>query len=155
MSASLPPTHEEGISIHRRETRWQIWLPFALLALLMLILLFVLVLPQDVNTRFRAEAVANIFVTVFLICPGILLLFGIYVLMVAGVVGVNRLHDGVLPPLQRLERLSGQARAKVNGWAMRANQSAVHLGAVLAPLETLFDHLEKFTKESNDDAAKR
>lgn len=150
-----PPRHEDGRTIHRRETRWQIWLPFSLVALLMLGLFLVLFLPQDANAGYRAEAVANVFVTLFVLCPGVVVLFGLYILVVACVAGVAKLHDKALPPLQRLEQLAASARTRVSTWTTRANHSGVRFGALLAPLETMFHELEKFAKETRDDTAGR
>jgi Na+-transporting methylmalonyl-CoA/oxaloacetate decarboxylase gamma subunit len=95
--------------------------------------------------------VSSLLVSVLLLCPAIVVLFAIYMLLVAAVYGMSRLHGSALPPLQRLEKAAGMARQRVNGWAGRLNQQAIRWGALAAPLESLFTQLEALFKETNRD----
>ncbi len=146
-----PASAEDTLRLHRREVRRQIAGPLLAAVLFVAALVALLIVPFDADAPLRARAVSSLLVSVLLLCPAIVVLFAIYMLLVAAVYGMSRLHGSALPPLQRLEKAAGMARQRVNGWAGRLNQQAIRWGALAAPLESLFTQLEALFKETNRD----
>jgi len=152
----IPPDEAtRGLRTHRRETRLYLWLPLARAVLLTVLLALALILPQDELTGARAQAVASIALIVMCLLPGVVLALGLYAVMVASIVGMNRLHRMSIPPIQRVEKLAFEARQRVSAWSQRANQSAVRWGALMAPLDQVFIRIETVLKEASRDRSER
>lgn len=148
---TVPEEAKQGLRRHHRETRWQIWLPFIGAVLLTVLLSMLLVVLQDENTLARASAMASLALIVACLLPGVVFALVVFVVMVVLVVGMNALHRMTIPPLQRVEQVAYQARMKVDGWAQRANQSALRWGSFFAPLDHFFERLDQFLKEQQHD----
>jgi di/tricarboxylate transporter len=146
-----PTARQTGKQLHRRETRLQIYVPFGLAFLVLVAIVLVLVLPQDGMAHLRASAIANFFVTLFMLCPCVLVLFGIYVLVVAMVYGVNKLHDSAEKPLTRLENLTHEMKTRVEKTSQTVNQKAISASASIEPLMKalrIFEDSDKEEKKS-------
>lgn len=96
---------EEGRQIHRRETRRQIVLPFVIGLLLIGGAFLFMALPTDPVWRLRASAVSDWLY--LLLCQIPLLVCSMigYMIVVAGIWGMNKLHSRTERPLIRLENL--------------------------------------------------
>ncbi len=148
---TIPDEAKQGLHKHYREMRWQVWLPFVGAVLLTALLGLLLVVLRDEGTLARANAMASLALIAACLLPGIIVALILFVVLVALVVGMNYLHRMTIPPLQRVEQLAYQARMKVDGWAQRANQSALRWGSFLAPLDQFFERLDQFLKEQQHD----
>lgn len=146
-----PTSVDDTLRLHRREVRRQVVAPFLAAVLFVAALVALLIVPYDAQAPLRARAVSSLLFSVLLLCPAIIVLFGVYMLLVGAVYGMSRLHSSALPPLQRLEKAAGAARQRVSGWAGRLNQQAIRWGALAAPLEAIFTQLETLFKETNRD----
>lgn len=134
-SLELPvPVREQGITVHRRETRMQIILPF-MGALLIVIGLTVLpVLINDPQYRLRVSFVGDLLMTLFVLCPAVLCVAVVYFVVVLGIFGMTLLHRMAGTPLERLERISARFAAGLDGVSKRVSNTAVSWSASLAPL---------------------
>lgn len=128
---------ESGAVIHRRETRWQIYLPFAL-GLLLLVLVFSLVaLPSDPIWRVRAQAIADWIYSVLCLFPILICLFPLYLILIVGVYGMKKLHDGTEPPLHKLETVSADFAERINRAMDYINEKTIAFSSATAPLDDL------------------
>lgn len=132
-----------------------LWLPFLASGVLVAGLSALLIVFQDDGTFARASTLANIALSAVCLLPGILLAFVVYVLLVLSIIGMSYLHRTTVPPLQRLEQAAYQARMRVDGWAQRANQSALRWGSLLAPLDQFFARVEELLREQQHDREQR
>jgi ABC-type methionine transport system permease subunit len=152
---TVPDEAKQGLRKHYREMRWQVWMPFAGAVLLTALLGLLLVVLRDEGTLARANAMASLALIAACLLPGIVVALILFVVLVALVVGMNYVHRMTIPPLQRVEQVAYQARMKVDGWAQRANQSALRWGSFLAPLDQFFERLDQFLKEQQHDREQR
>jgi hypothetical protein len=139
---SVPPTsspaRETGAVLHRRETRWQIYLPF-LFALLLCIAIFgAIALLNDPLARARIAIMGNMVSMALLLCPLVICLLPLYFLLAAAIFGMGKLHRAVGTPLERLERATEWAVTQVNDWTAYLQQWLIRLNTSLAPLMALF-----------------
>lgn len=146
---TLPP-EPTGLKQHRSETRRFIWLPLLGAVGVIFLITLLLIVPQDGNAPFRLQAMGSLILTILCLLPLVLIGLMFYVIMVALVVGANRLHSMAIPPLQRLELMAAQMRTRVQGYTLRANAGAVKFGALLAPLDGMFGRLENILKETDN-----
>src|SRR5688572_22658800 len=97
------PEKVSGAEKHRAETIRQIWLPLAGGGLILLAILIVSVLlPQ----RIQVQMVSDLLSTLFILCPMAVCILPIYVLMVALIFSMNKIHGVTSKPLQWLEKQS-------------------------------------------------
>ncbi|MCU0511768.1 MAG: hypothetical protein MUE40_04265 [Anaerolineae bacterium] len=135
----VPDLHEDGRTIHRRETRRQIWLPAGAALLLVLLLGTVPALLSDPLARLRVAVIADVLFTVMILCPAVLCLFLLYVLVVAAIYGMWLLQRLAGTPLQRLEKATATLAQRVAGWTGRINQQVIGLNERFAALTWLFN----------------
>lgn len=152
-SSTNPPEttpRESGHTLHQRETRLQIWLPFMGAVLLVLAVTALVGLNQDAQAMLRISALTDIMVMLMVLCPAFICLLPIYVLLVAGIYGMHRLHNGVGTPLERLENATEKFAQRVERTADRVNKGTVNWSArfaIFAPVLNWFD-----TPEENPNA---
>lgn len=133
---------EAGETIHRRETRRQIILPMVGASLLIFIIfLMAALLPL----RVQVSTLADWMTTIFLLCPAVICLLPIYIILVAGVYGMNKLHNSVGTPLQKLEHFSEGVANRIESATTGVNRQTVKWRARFAPLEKLMSIFDKST----------
>lgn len=124
-------TRQRGRYLHKREVRWQIYLPFFVASLVILTLFIaVALLPQ----RIQVALVSDWMITILLLCPLVLCLFPIVLLVTVAAYGANRLHTSVAPPLERLEELTISMNERVTATTRRVNQGVIRTHTRLAPI---------------------
>lgn len=154
--AKEAPTRS-GRDLHRRETRNQIVLPFLLAVVFVTLIVLFVAFLNNPQARTQVRAIADFVLSVTILCPAILCLFPIYLLVVVGVYGANKLHAGTQKPLERLETLTNQARERVSGWTDGANSQVSHWSARIEPLMkimSIFDEPTTKTEESHNNVSK-
>jgi hypothetical protein len=137
------PSRETGATVHRRETRMQIVLPFIGAVVLVLFLTLLPVLINDPQARLRVSFVGDVLMTLFVLCPAVLCLAALYFVVVLGIFGMTILHRMAGTPLERLERISARFAVGLDGVSQRVNNIALSWSASLASLYrvlSIFDH---------------
>ena len=127
---------EAGAILHRRETRRQIILPMLAGVLLLAIMVSsALLLPDDL----QLSLVADLLLTILVLCPTALCLLPVVLLFVVMVVGMNRAHGELAGVLERAEGLSRAATDKTAQVMDSVNQTVANTGARIAPLDKMVD----------------
>ncbi|MGJ3241301.1 MAG: hypothetical protein ACFE0Q_21520 [Anaerolineae bacterium] len=156
MSEQQSPTQghrerETGAIIHRRETNWQIYLPFLLGILTLVIVFLVMALPTDALWRYRAQALGDFLYTLLCVIPILFCLLPVYVLILLGVYGMKRLHSGTERPLRKLEKLSESLASRIETATEFVNQKTISFSSALEPLEKLFSIFDRPTPSSSEE----
>lgn len=126
------PARPTGMQQHRRETRWQIYLPFVLGVLLVLLVAVVMaLLPR----RAQVSVIADFMLLIMILCPMVLCMFPLVLVTVSAAYGASRLHTVTGKPLERLEKLSGEMHERTNHlsetWGQRSITWLVRVEPVL------------------------
>jgi hypothetical protein len=158
MQTESPPSpRETGEKLHRRETWWQITVPF-LLGLALLLGMFLLVgLPNNPEWRLRAEAIASLSYSILCLFPVLLCLFIPYILIVLGIYAMRVLHRGTARPLRRLEDFAASLAERIKQFSSNIDDKAEAFDQALAPLYrilAIFDEPEA-TEEENHESRTR
>jgi hypothetical protein len=117
---------EEGRRIHRRENRQQILLPFIGGLLFILGIFLFMALPTDPVWRLRASAVSDFLYLVFCQVPLIVCSLLAYFIVVAGIWGMNKLHNRTEHPLVRLENLVAGLANRIESITDAVNNRALN-----------------------------
>jgi cell division septal protein FtsQ len=137
------PTSE---AVHRRETWLYIFLPMVIfVVLLVVVVLGVISLPQSS----QKSLIADWLFTVMFLCPMVLCLFPVVILLVAGVVGLNKAHSMSLRPLRRLQDLSLKLKDRTASTTDTINRRTVDVSVRLAYLERLLSLFDPPPPSSN------
>lgn len=149
---------ETGERIHRREMRWQIWLPFWVAFALVIIGFSAIALQSDPIWRIRSGAIADWMMSVMCLIPLSLCLLPLYMSVMFGIWGMNRLHASTERPLRRLENLSATAADHIEQGSEFVKKRVTGFDNRIAPLmkamntfddnPTIEHHNEK-TNETN------
>ena len=147
-----PRPRSSGRQIHRREMRLQVWLPFALAAVLILSMFLMVALPSEPEWRLRAAFIADFMTTILFLCPIFLCGFVFYAVLVAAGYGMHRLYRGTIPPLERLSSLSQQSSEKAQVYSERVVQETGRWSVRLAPLMKMFSIFDEKPGATSPDA---
>lgn len=127
----------------RRTQLLQIWLPFIIGGVVVLVLVTLAVLAT------RISVVANCLLIVTLLCPALLCLLPLYFVMVFAVSGLDRAHRSAAKPLRSLERVS----VRLLDWTIRQSdrvaRQSINLNVRLAPISNWMEHA--FDDERKDE----
>ena len=127
----------------RRTQRLQIWLPFVLGFLIILVLVIFAAFAT------RVSLVANCLLIVTILCPALLCLLPLYFVMVFAVFGMNSAYRSAAKPLRSLERLT----VRMLNWTIyqsdRMARQSINLNVRLAPLSNWMEHA--FDERKDDD----
>jgi hypothetical protein len=99
------------------------------------------------------RALSHIFTTLFLICPLLICQFGVLMLVVIVVYGMNKAHSGTQKPLERLEQWTEQWAKRAKSATDAANQRIISWSSRLEPILSLlrfFDAGAESPKENRD-----
>ncbi len=127
MSKRAPTSTQQ----HRRDTRRLIALPF--FGGLLLMILLVIVAAQTP----RPGVIADVMLTVLMLCPLALCLLPLYLVLLALVGITGRLHDGMARPLRRLNGTSAALRARAENGMDRAARASIAWNVRFAWLDRL------------------
>lgn len=127
----------------RKEQRQQIWLPFAAGGIVLLILVIFAALMPGVSV------VANVVLTVLLLCPAVICLLPIYFLLVFAVYGLNSAYNGAAKPLHRLEKLTATIATRTSRISDKLARQSINLNTRLAPLSYKLEHAFDERKEDH------
>lgn len=119
---------------HNLETvRW-IVLPIVGVGALVLVgTIIVLILPG----RLQVSLIADWMLSVLLLCPMVLCLFPFCLLMILAIVGMNRAHQAVSKPLQRVETLSATLRDRTIQTTDAVNRQTINASVKFAFIDRL------------------
>lgn len=141
----LDPEFKAKWSVKRR-----IVFPFLLGFIpILLMLILTLLLPQ----AYQVGLVADWMALVFILCPALLIHLVLAVLVLIGIYGMNQLHKGVQPPLERLQYHAFKWSIQIIGVAEKINKGVVRWQSRLAPLMKfmrIFDQKESEKGRSDD-----
>jgi hypothetical protein len=90
--------------------------------------------------------------------PLIVCLLPLYLILIIGIYGTNRLHDGTEQPLRKLETVSGDYAERVNQAMDYINEKTIAFSSATAPLDellTAFDTPSDEEELSPDDGTDR
>jgi hypothetical protein len=118
----------------RRDTLRWIILPIVGVGALVLVgTVIVLILPE----RLQVSLISDWLVSVLCLCPTVLCLFPLCILMISAVVGMNRAHQAVSKPLQRVEMLSTTLRDRTAQTTDAINRQTVNASVKFAFIDRL------------------
>jgi len=144
VSSQTPETPEtndgpqqRGTTLHRRGTRRQIWLPFGLGVALVLLAFLIVALPSDPIWRVRAQAIGDFLYTLLCSLPLLICLLPLYLLVMLGIYGMNRLHNSTERPLRRVENLAEGLAKRIEGVTTSVNNQTTKWSTRIAPLMRL------------------
>lgn len=120
-------------NFNRETLRWIILPIMGVLALVLLGIVAVLLLPK----RLQVSIIADWLVTILFLCPTVLCLFPICVGLMAAVVGMNRAHNVVSKPLQRVESLSATIKDRTIQTTDTVNRQTINASVKLAFIDRL------------------
>lgn len=136
-ASDKPIVRESGAVVHRRETNWQIYLPFLLGILVLLAIFLLMALPSDPVWLDRAQALGDFLYTILCIFPIILCLFPVYLILIVCIYGMRKLHDGVESPLQKLENSAAGIAKKIENFTDNINDKTISAATLFEPLDKL------------------
>ena len=146
-------TRESGTVLHQRETRWQIYLPFTLGLGVLLIVFFALGLQADAVWRDRVQAIGDLLYTWLCALPILVCLFPMYLMLVASIYGMRKLHAGTATPLVKVENLANSLANRIESATEYVNEKTVSARSQIAPLEELFSMFDRPTSSDPDATA--
>ncbi len=126
--------HETGKTIHQRETRWQIVVPFLGGVAVIGAVFGIAAMMNDPFAMQRVSIVADCMFSAMILCPMVICMFPVYLLMVVMMYGMNKLHQGTEAPLQRLETMTETMAQRVETVTKDVNQRVVNANVRLAQL---------------------
>lgn len=142
LESPVPP-REMGITVHRRETRLQIILPFVGALLIVIGLTALPVLINDPQYRLRVSFVGDLLMTLFVLCPAVVCMAALYFVVVLGIFGMTVLHRMAGTPLERLERISARFALELDNVSRRLSNLTISASASLAPLYRLLSVFDR------------
>lgn len=142
MENDAQPVRESGAQIHQRETRWQIVLPFTITVLILIVLVGAVAIQSAPIWRIRAETIADWTYSLMCLIPMTLCLMPLYVVVMLGIWGMNRLHGSTERPLRRLENLAANLAERIDKFSNAINQRTIGFNSRLAPLMNLISGFE-------------
>jgi hypothetical protein len=128
----------------RREQRLQIWLPFVIGVVIVLMLVVFAVLTP------RVSVVANCLLTVLILCPAVLCFLPIYFVLVFAVSGMNSAYNSAARPLRGLERLSVRVLNRTVSLSDSLSRRSINFNARLAPLSNWMEHAFDERKDDHE-----
>lgn len=147
----LPDRQVVAEQTHRRETRMAIILPFAIGIVVVLAGgVIAMLLPQ----RGQVSIIADLMVTILLLCPSVLCLFAVAIGLVAAAAGMNKVHNGAGKALGRAEGLTARVLNRTERLTESVNQRTINLSVKLAFLEKLLGFFDRPTLPSPKDEQK-
>lgn len=146
---------EDGSALHQREGFRQIWLPFALTGLLILVMLLIIALPSDPSWRTRVGLITDFITLIMIYCPLFICGFLVYALIVIGVFYANRLHDGTQKPLERAESIAAAFTDRVERTTESINERVVSASSRFAGWTTFMDFFDQPNSTSSNDAQEK
>lgn len=143
--------HETGAVIHRRETNRQIYFPFLLGIILLLAAFLIVALPSAPEWLARAQAIGDFLYTLLCIIPILICLLPVYVMVLLGVYGMTKLHDGTERPLRKLENLTASLAERIETATDYVTNQTASFDKAIEPIDNalrIFD-----TPPSNEEEA--
>lgn len=125
--------------LHRQQTRRHILLPFLAAVVVILLLLTAALLLQR---RVQVSLIADLMFTLLVLCPLVVCLFPVYLLLVASVWGMGRLHDGTQRPLHRLADATERFTDSLITRAGQLNRGSIAASERLAAVLSVTDVLD-------------
>ena len=144
------PQRESGTQLHTRETRLQIYLPFALSLLLLLAMVLVVALPSNPIWRIRAQAIADWTYTILCLLPMVLCVLPLFLLVALGIWGMNIVHRTTERPLRKLENLAAGLATRINNISEYVQQKTIDVSATVEPAMNVISAFNSPEQEISD-----
>lgn len=142
-SSTESPVRESGAVIHRRETNWQIYLPF-IIGLFVLFGIFAgLAIPSNPIWRDRAQAIGDLLYILLCTIPILFCMLPVYIIILLGIYGMNKVHDGTERPLRKLENLSESLATRIETARDFVNEKTIAFSSAVEPFEKVMSIFEK------------
>ena len=142
---------ESGADIHRRETNRQVYLPF-LLGIAVLALVFLVIGTQsDPLWRDRAQAIGDFMYIFLCTIPILICMLPVYIIILASIYGMRKVHSGTERPLRKLENLSESLAGRIEKATDFVNEKTISFSTLFEPLETLFTIFDKETPSADEE----
>lgn len=133
---------ETGEVIHRRESLRQIYLPFILGLLLLLIMVLMVALPSAPIWRIRAQAVADWTYMILCLIPVVFCILPLFMIVAISIWGMNQVHSSTERPLRKLENLSAGLAARINNVTDYINQKTIDASTTIEPAMTMINSFD-------------
>jgi predicted PurR-regulated permease PerM len=148
MLAGQKQQARDSVRLHRQNVRWRILMPFLLgIVLITACAVIIMLFPR----RLQVALVSDFMITLFMLCPAAICMLPITLLMIAAAFGMNRVHDGLVRPLNRLQDASESIQNSTTAASDMLNQRTVDLSARLGVLYRLLDIFDQ-PDAANDEA---
>jgi hypothetical protein len=153
MASQAPPeVSENAQDLHRRESWWQIYLPFLAGTTFLFGLAWIVGLPNSPDWQARAQAIASLSYSLLCLFPILLCLFFPYLILVLGIAGMVVLHRSTEKPLRTVEKAAASLVQNINHFSENIDEKAEAFDAALAPAYKLFSIFDKPREESHESA---
>ena len=133
---------------HRRDTRLWLVLPMVFLVLLIAAAVAVLIfVPRNLHES-QTSVVADLMLSVLMLCPAAVCMLPVTILMLVSVVGMNRAHDMMARPLRVLEAHSETLTSKTQAITDTVNRKTIDASSRLG---FIYKHFETFEQKPNQE----
>ncbi len=150
MTSSTPRKRPDAMREHRYEVRRQILLPFALVGgVVLTVLVITLLLPQ----RAQVSLIADLLLTLLVLCPIVLCLFPLMVALWVAVFGLNHVHRGIASGMQRIEDITLSLVERSTAFSQMVEQRFAVLGQYLARFSRVLKVFDPPEEDSEDGVA--
>ena len=137
------PAQTVGARIHRRETIWQIAIPFVLFGIFILALMLGIGLQSDPIWRVRIQAMYELFNFIFCLIPAVFCLYPIYIIVMMSVYGMYRLHQSTERPLRKLELAAIALSERIEWFNQFARTHTENLSTFFSPFMTWMSQFDE------------
>lgn len=151
MSNNTQPSREQGRAIHRRETRRQMWLPLLMGIIAVVMPVALIAVQRDSIWRTRAAAMGDFLYTLLRGLPLLLCAFGLYVVVMIGIIAMNKLHRRTQSPLERVEAVANNLADRIEAVSTAVNTRTTNWSTRLEHVMVFFDMFNKTHGGQNHD----
>lgn len=142
---------KSATTLHQSETHRQIYLPFIVGLILILIAVLSIILVGDSVWRTRASAIADWIYSALCLFPLLLCFLPLYLILMIAIYGLTRLHAGTERPLQKLENASAKLAERINVAMNYINEKTIAFNTATAPLDDLLSGFDMPSDEEELD----
>ena len=140
--------HDQQERLQRNRTRRAVFLPFALMTLLVAVILGVVF---SLRTAAQVAVLSDSMLTALVLCPMVICMFPLMLLLLTLVALMGRLRRLAKSPLRRLESWTAAMEQGVEGWLGRIDERTLQWAVNLAPVRHILGIFEASSYESQDE----
>lgn len=146
---------ESGTVLHRSETNWQIYFPFLLGILVLVIMFLAIALPTEPEWRDRAQAVGDFLYTFLCMLPMLVCMLPIHLVILVSIYGMKKVHEGTERPLRKLENAAASLAERIERVTDYINEKAVAFDEAYEPIDDalgIFDPIETSVESPQEES---